>query len=79
MRWQEALTGEARRDFESFLDTQRQCALERLCSAKGDAVAQEQEYIRALDTIRQELTKDEREAEAHADYTERNRGLHARH
>ena len=74
MRWQEALTGEARRDFEAFLHEQRTAAIARLLVAKNEQVVHEQEYVHALDMLHLELTKDERAAEAHADYTERTRG-----
>ena len=74
MRWQEALTGEARRDFEAFLDEQRDVAIARLLVADDIQVIREQEYVRALDVLRNALTKDERESEAYANYTERTRG-----
>ena len=74
MRWQEALTGDARRDFEAFLDEQRTAAIGRLLVARIDHVIREQEYIHALDMIRDELTRDERADEAHANYIERVRG-----
>lgn len=74
MRWHEALTGDARRDFEAFLDEQRTAAVARLVVALPENVVREQATIAAFDAIRFELTRAEREAEAEREYRDRASG-----
>lgn len=71
MRWQDALTGEARTDFEAFLDRERMNAIERLLRAEGTGVVVEQQYIRALDRVRHALVMVEREDEQYARWRQR--------
>jgi hypothetical protein len=60
VRWQDALTGHARKDFDAWLARERDGAIARLLVARGEHVVAEQQYIRALDQLTLAVTEDAR-------------------
>ena len=74
MRWQDALKGAARSDFQKYLHQERSTAVERLIQAADGEVLRLQATIQVLDRITAELTRDEREAVADAEQRERSTG-----